>query len=61
MPERDAQQCDEQTCTFLHIQVNMVLNVHRNRTAYKGWGGGRGYGGGCEGDDIPIATLSPPE
>ena len=25
----------------------------------KGWGGG--YGGGGEGDCIPIATLSPPE
>ena len=42
--------------------VNMVLNVHRNHKAY--WGreeGGRGYGGGGEGDYIPIATLSPPE
>ena len=41
----------------------MVLNVHKNRTAY--WGQGeRGEGGmevGGEGDYIPIATLSPPE
>ena len=46
--------------------VNMVLNVHRNRTAYKGrgeGGEGRGYrgGGGGEGGYITIATLSPPE
>ena len=42
----------------------MVLNVHRNRTAYQEWGGGggeAGYGGGGEVDYIPIATLSPPE
>ena len=43
----------------------MVLNVHINRTAYWGRGGG-GEGGvgmevGGEGDYIPIATLSPPE
>ena len=41
----------------------MVLNVHRNRTAYQGRGkegeGGMEVGG--EGDYIPIATLSPPE
>ena len=40
--------------------VNMVLNVHRNRTAY--WG--RGKGGMEEGEKetfIPIGTLSPPE
>ena len=34
----------------------MVLNVYRNHKAY--WGRGIG-GGGEEGDDIPIATLSP--
>ena len=42
--------------TLLHFSsspVNMVLNVHRNRTAYPEVGG--------EGDYIPIATLSPPE
>ena len=42
----------------------MVLNVHRNRTAYSGRGevgqGGMEVGGG-EGDYIPIAALSPPE
>ena len=41
----------------------MVLNDHRNRTAYYGRGEG-GEGGmevGGEGDYIPIATLSPPE
>ena len=41
----------------------MVLNVHRNRTAYEGRG--EGEAGGMEvggvGDYIPIATLSPPE
>ena len=38
----------------------MVLNVHRNRTAYLGRGEG-GEGGmdvGGEGDYIPIATLT---
>ena len=43
--------------------VNMVLNVHRNRTAYEGGGEG-GEGGmevGGERDYITIATLSPPE
>ena len=53
----------------------MVLNVHRNHRAYQGRGEGgmkvgeeggkevwRGWwGGGGEGDYIPIATLSPPE
>ena len=41
----------------------MVLNVHRNYTAYYGrgeWGEGAIEVGG-EGDYIPIATLSPPE
>ena len=42
MPESDAQECDECAGTLLHIQVNMVLNVHRNRKAYKGWRGVRG-------------------
>ena len=41
----------------------MVLNVHKNRTAYKGRGEGgeEGMEVGGEGDYIPIATLSPPE
>ena len=41
----------------------MVLNVHRNRTAYqgRGEGGGGSMEVGEEGDYIPIATLSPPE
>ena len=40
----------------------MVLNVHRNRTAYQdGEKGGGVWGGGGEGDYVPIATLSPPE
>ena len=42
----------------------MVLNVHKNHTAYQGRGeGGRGYGGGGgeEGDYIPTATMSPLE
>ena len=42
----------------------MVLNVHRNRTAYSVGTGRRGEGVmelGGEGDYIPIATLSPPE
>ena len=40
--------------------ANMVLNVHRNRTAYLGRGeGGGGMEVGEEGDYIPIATLSP--
>ena len=40
--------------------VNMVLNVHRNRTAYLGRReGGGGMEVGEEGDYIPIATLSP--
>ena len=42
----------------------MVLNVHRNRTAYQGRGDG-GKGGmevpGGEGGYAPIATLLPPE
>ena len=45
-------------------QVNMVLNVHRNRKAYKGREKGGGGGGGMEvgeeGDSIPIATLVTP-
>ena len=42
--------------------VNMVLSVHRNRTAYQGRGeGGGDMEVGGEGDYIPIATLSPPE
>ena len=40
-------------------QVNMVLNVHRNRTAY--WRREGSMEVGREGDYIPIATLSPPE
>ena len=42
----------------------MVLNVHRNRTAYsygRGEGGEGGMEVGGEGDYKPIATLSPPE
>ena len=40
----------------------MVLNVHRNRTAYLGRGAAGGGGGmevGGGGDYIPFATLSP--
>ena len=41
----------------------MVLNVHRNRKAYKGRGeegeGGMEVGG--ERDYVPVATLSPSE
>ena len=33
---------------YVVLAVNMVLNVHRNRTAYRE-GGGRGYGGGWRG------------
>ena len=47
----------------LSVKVNMVFNVHRNRTAYSGRGEG-GEGGmevGGKGEYIPIATLSPPE
>ena len=40
-------------------QVNMVLNVHGNRTAY--WRREGGMEMGREGDYMPIATLSPPE
>ena len=43
--------------------VDMVLNVHRNHKAYHSRDGGKGvwrWGGGGEGDYIPIATLSPP-
>ena len=41
-------------------EVNMVLNVHRNRMAYEGRGkGGKEVGG--EGDYVPVGTLSPPE
>ena len=43
-----------------NTKVNMVLNVHRNRTAYYGRGEGV-MEVGEEGDYIPIATLSPPE
>ena len=46
------------------VKVNMVLNFHRNRTAYWGRGEGGGEGGmevEGEGDYIPIATLSTPE
>ena len=47
------------------VKVNMVLNFHRNRTAYWGRGEGGGGEGGMEvegeGDYIPIATLSTPE
>ena len=41
----------------------MVLNVHRNRTAYevRGEGGEGATEVGGEGDYIPIGTLSPPE
>ena len=41
----------------------MVLNVHSNHNAYKGWGEGRegGMEVGEEGDYIPVATLPPPE
>ena len=41
----------------------MVLNDHRNRTAYQGRGEGeeRVMEVGGEGDYIPIATLSLPE
>ena len=41
----------------------MVLNVHRNRTAYQGQGeGGKGvWRWGQREIIIPIATLSPPE
>ena len=45
------------------VYINMVLNVHRNHTAYSGQGEG-GQGGmevGGEGEYIPIATLLPPE
>ena len=40
----------------------MVLNVHRNRKAYKGReeGGEGGMEVGDEGDSIPIATLVTP-
>ena len=49
--------------SLLSNEVNMVLNVHRNRTAFKGRGEG-GKGGmevREEGYYIHIATLSPPE
>jgi len=41
----------------------MVLNVHRNRKAYKGRGerGKEVWRWGKRERDIPIATLSPPE
>ena len=45
----------------------MVLNVHRNGTAYTAYYGREesvcvcGGGGGGGGDYIPIATLSSPE
>ena len=41
----------------------MVLNIHRNRAAYQGWGEGGEVGmeAGEEGDYIPVATLSPTE
>ena len=37
----------------------MVLNVHRDHETY--WGHGEGMEVEGEGDDKPIATLSPPE
>ena len=40
------------------LKVNMVLNIHRNPKG--GEKGGKGWGGGGEGDYVPIATLSPP-
>ena len=39
-------------------QVNIVLNVQRNRKSYQGWREG-GMEVEEEGDYIPIATLSP--
>ena len=39
-----------------------MLNFHKNDKAIRdGEKGGVGYGGGGEGDYIPITTLSPPE
>ena len=36
----------------------MVLNVHRNRKAYQGWGeGGRGYGGGGKNEIIHLSLC----
>ena len=39
--------CPRAFSTLSALSVNMVFNVHRNRTAYSGRGerGGRGYGG----------------
>ena len=53
--------CEGEWCGEVSKYTWCLTSTETIRLIRDGEKGGRGYGGGGEGDYIPIATLSPPE